>query len=161
MVNRDNSYTNLSGNGQTSSAWLEKQQSGSRKSKFIVRPPPFSVRCKVDRLPESLGTPSPRPSPFSELTHWTDVLIHLVSVAHRCSRWPCGPHRYRCWRWRVALQQEQEIKRGLKQQQHLGQQWFQQLYQQQPWASERSKRPKQLHKGSKAQAIILRDGLHA
>jgi len=35
-VNRDNSYTNLSGNGQTSSAWLEKQQSGSRKSKFIL-----------------------------------------------------------------------------------------------------------------------------
>ena len=79
-VNRDNSYTNLSGNGQTSSAWLEKQQSGSRKSKFLVRSPPLcSLRCEAGGLPGGLGLFFAKASVAFRIMHWADVLIHPVS----------------------------------------------------------------------------------
>lgn len=51
MVNDGNSYSHLGNDGgrATSSAWLEKQQSGSRRSKLMVRPSITSILFAVER----------------------------------------------------------------------------------------------------------------
>jgi len=59
---RDSSYTHLGGT-RHSSAWLEKQQSGSRRSKIFVCPSPASVAFVVQRSGSVTGG---EPWPFAK-----------------------------------------------------------------------------------------------
>lgn len=127
MANDGNNSEYAALNTPKPSEWLEKQQSGSRKSKFLVRsfPPLLCFVRSEEEWVGCWGNPWRLAKFGLKVSCRVAGLAHPISAAHRRSCRSRGSHSHRCRRRRIGFPQEQDQDEWKQLEQQLHQQQFQ------------------------------------